>query len=61
MTDKLIQVTAKTDTYHATAGIWVDEDGTVVKAAPVYKWMVGKQWTDVMRWKKIETAWECDF
>lgn len=59
--NKLIQVTAKTDAYHATAGIEVDEHGTVVKTAPIYKWMMGKQWSDCMRWKKIESSWECDF
>ena len=42
---KLYQI----DTRYACAGIEV-KDGVVVKAAPVFQWMLGKTWVEVEDW-----------
>lgn len=40
------------DVSYACAGIGVDEEGIVRRAAPVYRWMVGKHMVDILHWVK---------
>lgn len=40
-------------TSYSSAGVVV-KDGEVVDAAPIYRWMVGKRWEDVLTWNRIE-------
>jgi len=44
------------DTGYACAGIVITDNETrkVIKAAPIYRWMVGKTYEEVMRWRKIK-------
>lgn len=48
-TETLIQI----DTGYACAGIIV-RDGRVVEAAPIFRWMLGKKWFDVVNWRNIK-------
>lgn len=45
---KLYQV----DTGYACAGVVVEND-IVMETAPIFKWMIGKDWSSVSKWKKI--------
>lgn len=45
----LFQIT----TSYACAGIVCNADGVVIEAAPIFRWMVGKHFRTVERWKKI--------
>ena len=40
------------DTGYACAGVVVLH-GWVIDAAPIYRWMIGKSWASVKRWKRI--------
>jgi len=43
------------DAGHACGGVIVSlETGTVVRTAPIFKWMVGRQWHSVKAWQKIQ-------
>lgn len=42
------------DTGYACAGIETNDDGIVIFAAPIFKWMIGKNIDNVLEWKKIK-------
>lgn len=44
------------DTGYACAGVVVGTEGAVIDAAPIFRWMIGKQWASVKRWKKIRAV-----
>ena len=44
------------DTGYAYGGVVV-RDGTVIDAPPIFRWMIGKSWSYVSKWKKIKTIW----
>jgi len=46
------------DTGYANAGIIVDEQGYILEAAPIFKWMIGKEINTVLKWKKIKWVYE---
>lgn len=46
------------DTGYACAAVFVDEEGVVVDAAPIFHWMVGKKWEEVKGWRKIKAIYE---
>lgn len=50
MNNQLIQI----DTGYACAGIIV-KNGIVQHAAPIFKWMVGKEWWKVKQWRRIKS------
>jgi len=41
------------DTGYACAGIVV-EDNVCTEAAPIFRWMIGKQLEEIMAWKKLK-------
>jgi len=41
------------DTGYACAAILVGDNGIVLDAAPIFKWMIGKRLEDIRKWKKI--------
>ena len=41
------------DTGYANAGVVVHND-LIVEAAPIFKWMVGKKWSNVINWHRIK-------
>jgi hypothetical protein len=40
------------DAGYAYGGVIV-EDGKVISAPPIFKWMIGKEWGQVLTWRKI--------
>jgi hypothetical protein len=46
------------DTGYACAGVIIDSDGIlpsiVVKTAPIFDWMVGRRWSEVLTWGNIK-------
>lgn len=42
----------RVETKYACAGVLV-RDGIVVEAAPIYRWMSGKSWAEVLGWRRI--------
>lgn len=40
------------DTGYAYGGIIVEDD-ICIKAAPIFKWMIGKKLSEIKKWKKI--------
>lgn len=53
--DRVIQI----DTGYALAAVMVDGD-SVVFAAPIFRWMVGKKWSECRKWSKIKFMTEYD-
>lgn len=41
------------ETRYFVAGIEVDDQGTVIEAAPILKWTIGKKLAKVKKWKQI--------
>jgi len=42
------------DTGFACGGVVV-RDNIVVEAAPIFKWMLGKNWSEASTWKRIKS------
>lgn len=45
------------DTGYACAGVIIDYSmypAIVVKTAPIFDWMVGRRWSDVLVWRNIK-------
>jgi hypothetical protein len=40
------------DTGYANAGVVV-RGGVIIEAAPIFHWMIGKRWAEVVTWPKI--------
>jgi len=40
--------------YGACAGVIVGEDNIVIDTAPIFRWMIGKKFENIKRWKKIK-------
>ena len=51
MKEVLIQI----DTGYACAGIIV-QNGIVRTTAPIFRWMIGKNWNKVKTWRRIKTV-----
>ena len=43
------------DTGYAYAGIIINDEGRCVEAAPIFKWMKGKDIKRIKQWKKIQS------